>query len=201
MMSKESARGRFKRKYGSRGGSLIKLIEMLKFQSVLYIGASARIKDEKTGERLFKLYFADRLAAHKHCQYVDLLEVWPANIEGLQGHSLFRKLILGNGKAVAEHVDQKYDLIFWWHGPEHIYDHEIPMAVESMKKVCDKHIILGCPWGMYEQGTVYGNPFEEHKSHLHPEFYENLGFITSTIAKPNHKMGNITSWMDVRWEQ
>lgn len=196
-MNKRQARKAFKTKYGSRGGSLVELMKLLEFDSALYIGASSRIKNKKQGTRLIKTYFADRLQAQ--CDYVDLLEVWPANIEGLKGEPPFRKLILGNGKTVADHVDQKYDLIFWWHGPEHIYDHEIASAVESMKRVCSKYIVFGCPWGVYEQDAVYGNPYEEHKSHLDPEFYEKLGFVTATVSQRNHKLGNITSWMDVRW--
>lgn len=197
MMSRERARKLIRKKYGSRGGSIIAVVQHIKFESALYIGASARVKNPKTGAILKKLYYADKLA--KRCGYVDLLEVWPDNIKGLKGTPPFRKFILGDARAIDECVNQRYDLIFWWHGPEHIHEHEIFPTVERMKRVCNRHIIFGCPWGIYEQGAVYGNPYEEHMSHLHPEFYQKLGFITSTVSQPNHKMGNITSWMDVRW--
>ena len=198
MRTKVQARKHFNQKHGSRGSSLLSIMGQIEFKSALYVGASSRIKNAKTGTRLFKLYFADRLA--QKCEHVDLLEVWPANIEGLKGTPPFKNLILGDARTIDEHVNQKYDLIFWWHGPEHIHEHEIGPTVEKMKTMCNKHIIFGCPWGVYEQDAVYGNPYEEHKSHLHPKLYSNLGFLTSTVSQPNHKLGNITSWMDVRWE-
>lgn len=193
---KSKSREVFKERFTSKRASVGALMELVSFNSVLYIGASARLK--RPGIRLKKLYFAEQLA--ECCDYVDLLEIWPENIEGLKDTPPFRKLILGDARTIDEHVDQKYDLIFWWHGPEHIYEYEIPRTVEKMKRVCNKHIIFGCPWGIYEQGITYGNPHEEHKSHLQPEFYENLGFLTAVSNQSNHKNGNITAWMDIGWK-
>jgi len=55
-------------------------------------------------------------------------------------------------------------------------------------------ILLGCPWGRYEQGAVDGNVWQKHLSHLTPEFFQRLGYEVSTVGRPNTPDGAITAW-------
>jgi len=78
----------------------------------------------------------------------------------------------------------KYDAVFWWHGPEHIAKDELPAILAELESRADL-VVLGCPWGKYTQDAVGGNPYEIHRSALTPQDFQEWGYETSQLGKPN----------------
>jgi len=190
-MNKEEAVKQQRKKCSTRWPTISSILNFYgyKWKSCLYVGAHHKRFEQ--AERIKKVV-----------SYMDLLEIWLPNVEYLKKNietTPFRNIIQGDVRRVQKIVKQKYDLVMWWHGPEHIPQEEIPATVKHIKKVTNKVIILGCPWGVYEQGAAYGNPHEEHRCHLHPEFFQKMGLLTTTVSQPGHKLGHITAWMDVNW--
>jgi len=82
-------------------------------------------------------------------------------------------------------VTQPFDLFLWQHGPEHVTKMDVIKFLHKYKKMF-KHIILESPNGHLSQGSMYGNPYEEHISAWGPQDYEDLGMDYITYAGPNH---------------
>lgn len=152
-------------------------------ETVLYVGAHPDRMD-----------FVDYLKT-RGAKAIDVIEIHKPNCDFLEETDLFREVIHGD---VCEVQLGPYNLAFWWHGPEHVYQHKLVLTIARLTLVA-KAIIVGCPWGRYEQGEVYGNPYEEHKSHLLPKDLEELGFVVSRCGKPNVPGSNLAGFLDVRW--
>ena len=82
----------------------------------------------------------------------------------------------------------------WWHGPEHIREDEIAPTFDKLKLITKKILIIACPWGIYEQNVIEGNPYEKHLSYLYPEFFENLGWQVDVIGKKDTQNNNLLAW-------
>jgi hypothetical protein len=85
-------------------------------------------------------------------------------------------------RAALEQQSVLYDLVIWWHGPEHVALATLP-AVLRVLEACGKLVILGCPWGNYPQGAVSGNAFEVHRSALEPEYFAERGYECDVVGK------------------
>ena len=92
----------------------------------------------------------------------------------------------------------RFDVVFFWHGPEHLQQHQISPTLEKLERVCNHLVVCGMPFGFYEQGPEYGNPFETHQSHIYPPFLEGLGYKTETLGNRDQMGANITAWKHVK---
>jgi len=149
------------------------------YKTLLYIGAKGR-----GGGRHLKMFEGFDIT---------VLEVWENHIALLQKH--FDNVIQAD---IRDYVDSgdTYDVVMWWHGPEHLPEEELLVVLEKMKKM-GKLVILGCPCGESPQGAHLGNPYEVHSSYLQPEFFHALGYNTEALLFEDGRDGrytNITSW-------
>lgn len=166
-----------------RTKSLLRLIPNLFDQcskSVLYIGARTDRFDY--GEEF-------RNAGYE----IILLEVWPENTLYLSRIPWLKKVIQADITLYNFSQDDKFDIVFWWHGPEHIEETKIPITLKRLESVTNEYIILGCPWGKFEQGELYNNPFEKHISYLDYNIFEDLGYETECLGEKNLYGSNITA--------
>ena len=69
-----------------------------------------------------------------------------------------------------------YDIILWLHGPEHISWDAFLDCRSDIENKANYAVLYQAPIGMYEQGALYGNPYETHVSTLYPEMFENIGY-------------------------
>ena len=88
--------------------------------------------------------------------------------------------------------NKKYDIIFWWHGPEHLLKEDIPSTLINLEHMCNNIIILGCPWGEYKMDNVIFNP-AGHNSHNDYDIFENLGYTVECLGAKNVHGSNITA--------
>lgn len=175
-------------KYKNRGVArrrqIYSIPRIFDFEDLLYVGASpARFE-------LVDLFF---YTGYK----IDVLEIWKPNVQALdvmnRRWKIFNKIMLGDVRNVEQILQHRYDVIVFWHGPEHL---GLLHFASTMRKLGDfaKHLLIcGCPWGDYPQGAVKGNEYEKHLSSLFPEDFKKLGFETSTIRKPG-RGSNLLAW-------
>ena len=126
---------------------------------------------------------------------ITVLEVWQPYIDGIIQKEMIHHIVQGDVRKVDEIAlgHNLFDYSFWWHGPGHIHKEELAETVARLERITSKIVILGCPWGIYPQGTVNGNPFETHESALCPEDFEELGYETTTLGKKSVIDSNIVS--------
>ena len=151
---------------------------IFKSKTVLYIGA-----------RHDAYSYGDHF--HKGGAKVTVIEAFPGNIPYLEQDSRISEVILGDIRE-WEPEDRKWDAIFWWHGPEHIKEEEIPPVLNKIEKCCNNIVLLGCPWGDHEQGAMYGNDFETHQS-SNDKIFENLGYTCKYLVGKGIYGSHITS--------
>jgi hypothetical protein len=93
--------------------------------------------------------------------------------------------------------DRAYEVVMWWHGPEHVRKEDIPALLVRMSRYATKFIVFATPNGIYDQGAEYGNPYEVHKSHWTVDDFKELGMQADAIGVPDQKQGNIIAWIQL----
>ena len=169
------------------------LPELRTFGRVLYVGANTRRFD------LYRLFEPSSL-------YV--LEAWEPNVRALRQatHLGLGGVILGDVLQAAELPEiaalTPFDLLVWSHGPEHVERGALERFIGpsgALHGLYSRAVLMGAPWGRYEQAGVGGNPYEAHRSHLLPEFFLKLGYQTSTVGRKDDPAGHVTAWRRARY--
>lgn len=162
------------------------------YDSVLYVGANQK-----------RQHFLDKFQSAKYNRIV-ILEAFKDNFEFLekkfaeeQNHHEDKVqpdiCVIHEDIRNFDALGQTFDVIFFWHGIEHLRKAEIEPTLKKLENNC-KLVVLGMPYGMYEQGPEYGNPFEEHMSAIYPPFLEKLGYETDVIGAPDTNGSNMLAW-------
>jgi len=168
-----------------RALGLLKLApDIFNHKSVLYIGA-------KKGRHDFLEDF------QKSGCNITVLEIFKQNAEDLKGVSWISEVI--EGDVCNFFTDKKFDVIFWWHGPEHIKEEKLAMTLKKLESFANNCVILGCPWGNVSQKIgVDENPFEEHVSFFNEGYFESLGYKTDYSGVKDTMGSNILSVKKVK---
>ena len=149
---------------------------------MLYVGANP-----------IRCHLANELSAAGW--YMGLLEVWQPNIDHYSRTGPFHELTLGD---IREAEGLTHDALVWWHGPEHISKDELPALLDRLEQMVSI-IVLGCPWGKYDQGADYGNPHEEHRATLYPVDFIDLGYQVAMCgaADTGDGLSHILAWKGI----
>jgi len=123
---------------------------------------------------------------------ITLLEIWPENAAHYEKRGLFDHVIVGDVREIAELGLGRYDAIMWWHGPEHVDLSDLPDTLRQLESLTDI-VVLGCPWGIMNQAAIYGNPHEEHRTHLQPKDFPQE-YNTDVIGEVNARSGHLVAW-------
>lgn len=153
-----------------------------KLKKMLYVGASFQRQD-----------FLDLFL--KLGYQITIVEAFSENVSFLHKQKLNygMKYDIVLGDIVSARFADEFDVVFFWHGPEHLKYQDILPTLIKLKSMA-KLVVLGCPFGYYKQGAEYGNPYEVHQSHLTPLDFESWGFACVTIGELNQLGSNITAW-------
>jgi hypothetical protein len=97
-----------------------------------------------------------------------------------------------------------YDVVFWWHGPEHISEHEIGPTVKGLEQIARELVILACPWGDSKlhhapEGKI---PGQRHKAKLYKHHFRSMGYKVASIGKRdgrNRKPSSATHILAWKW--
>ena len=158
-----------------------------KHQSVLYVGANQK-------RQHFLNFFEE-----SNYKRIMILEAFKGNYEFLTkkfetGKPNLYKVIWGKVEEIEKLSLEPFDVIFFWHGPEHLPQQQIEPTLKKLESLSTRLVILGMPFGKYEQGPEYGNPFETHQSSIYPSFLHQFDYQTETLGKRDEKGSNITAW-------
>jgi hypothetical protein len=97
---------------------------------------------------------------------VDAIEAWPNHYFGLMDwnktNQVFRDIFLGNVLYAERIIRRTYDVVMWWHGPEHVAKESLPEFMATIQRMCRGMIILAFPHGEFAQGPINGNPMDAH---------------------------------------
>jgi hypothetical protein len=152
--------------------------DIFKYKSVLYIGARPSR--------------ADFLEAFRKEGYeIDILEIYQPNAEHFKKIQWINKVIEGDVSEVK--LKKKYDIIFWWHGPEHIKEDKLKGTLKKLESASKKLVVLGCPWGKIEQNEIFENENERHLSYFDTGYFEELGYKTAYFGRKDFSGSNISA--------
>jgi len=157
--------------------------DVYSYKSVLYVGASP-------ARQILAKEFKDHGAA------IDLVEVWPPNLEALsKTHThIFDNFILGDVRKLKAAVTRTYECVCWWHGPEHVTKEEFEPTLEALKAYATKLIVVAAPHGSFPQGVYNGNHYEVHHQDLFPEDFHRIGWHAVSFGEPNDPWSWVVAW-------
>lgn len=87
-------------------------------------------------------------------------------------------------------VGRTWDVIVWWHGPEHISPDDLEPTLRTLETATRQLVVLAVPWGENLQPVVEANVHQEHKAHYQPGDLERLGYQTVTCGS----QGDLSTW-------
>ena len=130
---------------------------------------------------------------------VVILEAWKQNVEMIREMKKY-EVVEGDVRQADDYFQpESFDLVIWWHGPEHVPFEQLGVTFDKLKRIARRYIVVGCPWGHYSRRAFGGNPFEVHHCHLDTGFFEDMGFKTATVGRRNKHGSHITAWWDKRF--
>jgi len=169
-----------------RRRSLLRLVPDLfmgTYKSVLYVGATGN-------STAF-------LPEFRRAEYnITIIEAFLQNYHSLikEHKGLFDFINQGLIEDFNPPGGRRYDVIFWWHGPEHVEEERLPGILRRIEGFGNRLVILGCPWGRYRLGAKDGNPYEVHRAYYYPEMFIGLGYDrVECLGEADVPGSNITS--------
>lgn len=162
-----------------------------KYKSVLYVGANQK-----------RQHFLKDFQEAKYNKII-ILEAFDDNYKFLkkefeESNPQLYKVIHGDIRNIEDFQLQKIDVVFFWHGIEHLPEKDIITTLKKLESKANKIIVLGMPFGYYKQGAEYGNSFEEHLYAVYPSFLEDIGYRTETLGNSDQEGSNITAWKYIK---
>jgi hypothetical protein len=122
---------------------------------------------------------------------ITVIEVFHKNAVELRKSEYFENVIHGDVRYI-EYLDlgrEKFDVVVWWHGPEHIQKSESKEIIAKLEKLANRYVILGTPWGLVKQGISGKNFYEVHLSFWDPGDYIRMKYDCLILGKKN-EMGS-----------
>ena len=121
-----------------------------------------------------------------------VLEVFEPNCRELRAAGI-DNVTCGDVCDVRSIYHKPFDVLLWWHGPEHIEKPEAPGVIDGLWQLTAGTLILGCPLGNDPQGICYGNQHERHLCAWQAEDFIALGF-QATVVRDGQPYPHITAW-------
>lgn len=125
----------------------------------------------------------------------DILEAFEPNANYFRSVDKIRNVYCGDVKDIDTLLPSgaSYDVVFWWHGPEHVRESELATTVSAIERRATKYVVLGCPWGRFDQNAIDGNKYECHLAHLDHAIFEEMGYEVECLGHKNARGSNITA--------
>jgi hypothetical protein len=159
--------------------------DLLSYRTCLYVGCNPQ-RQQLVPELLWAGYA------------VDVLEVFPAYVKALQEANpttrRFRRICEGDVRTFQPAED--YDLVVWWHGPEHVEKAELADVLARLASWPRRLAVVGCPHGHLGQGvTKDGNEQQRHRWDCMPEDFRKLGWPAETLLpEPHGVRSHLIAW-------
>ncbi len=161
--------------------------DLMKYQTCLYIGGNrARLQ----------LVPALKWAGYR----MDIMEIWKPYLQELrflnEKKEYFRRILRGDvTKPILDVVKERYDLVVWWHGCEHVDEEALPVALANIQKVARRLAVCAAPHGHCGQGvTKDGNTYQRHRYDVMPEHIQHCGWHTGTLEDAPSMRSHLIGW-------
>lgn len=155
------------------------ITDIFKHKSVLYVGANT--------------HRCHILPSFRNRGYkIDIVEPFEMNCKHYDGVIGINKV--HHSTIIEFKPEKKYDVVFWWHGPEHINRDKLEATLKHMESMADKYVVLACPWGDNAQDAIDGNNYEIHRSSLYQKDFEEYGYHAKTIGIVDTYGSNLLAW-------
>jgi hypothetical protein len=165
----------------ARNRQLVERIDgIFTYDTVLYIGVSR-----------YRAMFVESFKRHGY--EIDAIEIFHDNAEYWKAKGVMNHVICADIRTVE--IRKNYDVVMWYHGPEHVEKEEAIQVLGKLKKYANHLMIVGCPWGQSPQGPEYGNENERHLSTWRLPDFATIGFKVDAIGLPDQKGSNILAWI------
>ncbi len=110
-------------------------------------------------------------------------------------------VVCGDVRNTADLMDgegmggrRRFDACFFYHGLEHLPKEDVADVLNTLESITDHIIVLGMPYGHYEQDSEYGNVYERHLWDIYPDDMHRLGYRTYTIGDVDDTSSNMIAW-------
>ena len=156
--------------------------------SLLYIGANDEMH---TGLELLSAAGYD----------ITIVEVWPPHLGELRCpplSELVGHVVEGDVREIDDlGLAVGYDVVMWFHGPEHIQRHEFEPTLAKLEDLTVGLIVLGAPWGNTMGLGPY--PYAHHISYYEEADWEALGYEVRTMPPKDAHGGHMLGWKWTDW--
>ena len=134
----------------------------------------------------------------KECGFeVTLLDIWSEYVNKWKEEGY--EAILAD--IVIWEAKRKWDIVMWWHGPEHVSEQNLPKTFKKLEMWANKLVILSVPWGYLPLGRIHDNPHYKHKCHLKENFFLALGYSVEVYgSETNTRASNLVAWKEIENE-
>lgn len=155
-------------------------------KSMLHIGEQLR-----AGWEFWPEWFRARGIEH-----IDVIEVYPPHVKNIRMVGGWRHVYMADVRKPDCDILDPVDVVFWWHGPEHVLHEEFDPAIRTILRTWKpKLIIVGCPWGRHgNKSFVFENKAAYHVSTWYPHEFNQMGWRTVTDGPKDVPSGHITAW-------
>ena len=122
-----------------------------------------------------------------------IVEVWAPYVVDLQHEMLPHEKVVCSDIRTWE-ADSKYDLVIWWHGPEHMPIADWEATLEKLDGCARAWCVVAGPWGPYRQPPIDGNPQQEHVAVLEAKWFSARGWNVKTFGRHGIPGGEVVAW-------
>ncbi len=143
-------------------------------------------------------FWPDWFRAHG-IELFDVLEIYGPSAKTLRTMPLWRNVYQGDVRDCAQMSVAPVDVVFWWHGPEHVPKCGFQTAIDNLVGGWQpKLIILGMPWGVHRNDDrEWENKASLHVATWYPAELEAMGWEVRTDGPVDVPSGHITAWKEL----
>lgn len=151
-------------------------------KSVLQIGARPNISNQSAAG-----WYKTFMICKKYgFEIFDILEIFRSNIENIKASFIRNKF--HEDVLNINNISLSYDMIIWWHGPEHVSKLDFYNVLPAITNKC-KYFVVGCPNGKYiipnTSPNLRKNKHEKHVAHWCALEFSNMGFQVHSVYPPD----------------
>lgn len=143
------------------------------WKEILYIGVCPKTFRGWGGD--FFLKYIEEHGAIFKCTIVEKYEPYAGDIQNTEAFKAFDlDVVCGDIVEYVKDCSKRFDIIIWWHGPEHVLFDDLEFVLREFEKMCDGLIIMGCPEGSDPCDDPESG--DTHKIVLSMEHFEKWGY-------------------------
>ena len=164
------------------------------WEKVLYIGWHPNTFGTWNGE-----YYIERILKEKRKESTHfIIERAKVYFDKLVKHKIAK---LYNIKCInadivdwsKKNVSDKFDLVIWWHGPEHVEEENLANTLSNLERICNNAVILGLPDGSDPRNieSEYEDEIADDKHHNNITELDlnKLGYTTVSYTRDDRRQG------------